>query len=160
MDFERTNPEVIGDEVVRAFAIEVDERQRKQIEAVRDWKAQNKERVRLVRKAWREKNKERLKEYKKSYRQAGQLKRDDVLRVRSKGARFLIDLMASQGGRCALCGDGLKERHLDHIVPRSRGGKDEAGNYRFLCPRCNYCKGGLMDDEFILHIRKILSYRA
>jgi 5-methylcytosine-specific restriction endonuclease McrA len=34
--------------------------------------------------------------------------------------------------------------HLDHIVPRARGGADTAENLQLLCPPCNWRKGARM----------------
>jgi 5-methylcytosine-specific restriction endonuclease McrA len=30
--------------------------------------------------------------------------------------------------------------HVDHIIPRSKGGKDEMDNYQTLCHKCNIGK--------------------
>jgi hypothetical protein len=45
---------------------------------------------------------------------------------------------------CQICGaSGVGVRlHVDHIVPRSRGGVDEERNLRTLCADCNLGKGG------------------
>ena len=46
-------------------------------------------------------------------------------------------------GRCELCGATKKERPLDidHIIPRSRGGKNTYENLQVLCSKCNRAKG-------------------
>ena len=46
-------------------------------------------------------------------------------------------------GRCELCGATKKERPLDidHIVPRSKGGKNTYENLQVLCSKCNRAKG-------------------
>lgn len=46
------------------------------------------------------------------------------------------------GGRCALCGATKDETtlHVDHIVPRSRGGKNTLDNLQVLCAACNQAK--------------------
>jgi hypothetical protein len=36
---------------------------------------------------------------------------------------------------------------IDHIVPRSRGGKTELANLAFACPRCNAHKWAHVDGE-------------
>jgi CRISPR/Cas system Type II protein with McrA/HNH and RuvC-like nuclease domain len=58
-------------------------------------------------------------------------------------------------GHCAYCGheldfDGLW--HLDHIIPRSQGGKNQ-GNLIAACERCNLRKGPETPREFQDHIR-------
>jgi ATP adenylyltransferase len=54
--------------------------------------------------------------------------------------RYIV--LARSGGRCALCGATKKERPLDvdHIVPRSRGGKNTIENLQVLCSKCNRSK--------------------
>jgi hypothetical protein len=53
------------------------------------------------------------------------------------------------GGYCAYCGKYIarEEWHLDHIIPRSRGG---SWKYNLIpaCGRCNLRKGGYTPGEF------------
>jgi len=46
------------------------------------------------------------------------------------------------GGRCALCGATKDQTtlHVDHILPRSRGGKNVVENLQVLCAECNLAK--------------------
>lgn len=47
------------------------------------------------------------------------------------------------GWRCVACGRGSQNEiilHVDHIVPRSRGGSDALDNYQTLCSVCNIGK--------------------
>jgi len=46
-------------------------------------------------------------------------------------------------GRCEYCRDALlgKRAEIDHIVPRSRGGRDTLDNLALACPGCNGNKG-------------------
>ena len=59
-------------------------------------------------------------------------------------------VLAESGGRCALCGATNKERLLDvdHIKPRSKGGKNEYDNLQVLCSKCNRSKGNKDDTDF------------
>lgn len=52
--------------------------------------------------------------------------------------------------RCALCGIKAKDRMLDvdHIIPRSRGGKTVEENLQVLCAKCNRAKGNKDDTDF------------
>ena len=52
--------------------------------------------------------------------------------------------------RCEACGISLEERNLevDHIVPKSLGGKDDISNYQALCYLCNANKGNRDDTNF------------
>lgn len=46
-------------------------------------------------------------------------------------------------GVCHLCGDPAEREnfHLDHVVPRARGGSDDPSNLKVSHPACNMAKG-------------------
>lgn len=48
-------------------------------------------------------------------------------------------VFARDGGRCVYC--GAPATSLDHVVPRSRGGKHDWENVVSACRRCNHVKG-------------------
>lgn len=62
--------------------------------------------------------------------------------------RYLV--LMSSGGKCSLCGISKNERPLDvdHIIPRSRGGKNELANLQVLCSKCNRSKGNKDKTDF------------
>lgn len=62
--------------------------------------------------------------------------------------RFLV--LKAAGGRCQLCGIAAKDRPLDvdHIIPRSRGGKTELANLQALCSKCNRSKRNQDETDF------------
>ncbi len=53
------------------------------------------------------------------------------------------------GYRCCYCGKKFssEELNIDHIIPRSRGGKTEWNNIVTSCIKCNLKKGNLTPDE-------------
>ena len=53
-------------------------------------------------------------------------------------------------GRCELCGisKDVKSLEVDHIIPRSKQGKDELSNYQALCYTCNAQKLNRDDTDF------------
>ena len=56
----------------------------------------------------------------------------------------LLQISKHTDGRCAACGTRdfeISEMHVDHIIPRSRGGADVEANLHLLCPQCNMRKG-------------------
>ena len=59
-------------------------------------------------------------------------------------------VLQEAAGRCALCGATHKERPLDvdHIKPRSKGGKNLYENLQVLCSKCNRSKGNKDDTDF------------
>jgi 5-methylcytosine-specific restriction endonuclease McrA len=63
-------------------------------------------------------------------------------------------LLELQGGRCAYCGCNLKALpqrmiHMDHVMPRSRGGPNDPLNYILACSRCNEQKKDKHPFDFI-----------
>jgi 5-methylcytosine-specific restriction endonuclease McrA len=52
--------------------------------------------------------------------------------------------------KCIYCGTEEGPFHRDHIIPYSRGGKDEARNSVDACRPCNYEKGNMTPSEWKL----------
>lgn len=52
-------------------------------------------------------------------------------------------LYQEQEGRCNACQVymELRQFHIDHIIPKAKGGGDYYENYQLLCPHCNTTKG-------------------
>jgi hypothetical protein len=59
-------------------------------------------------------------------------------------------LLKKADGRCSLCGATKKETvlHIDHIVPRSRGGLNDESNLQVLCLKCNLGKSNKDATDF------------
>jgi len=59
------------------------------------------------------------------------------------------NIYARDGNRCQYCGRRFSthELSLDHIVPRSRGGRATWGNIVCACTACNVRKGGRLPRE-------------
>jgi len=53
-------------------------------------------------------------------------------------------------GRCEGCGFSIKKRpiEVDHIHPKSLGGKDDISNYQALCKKCNTQKNNKDNTDF------------
>lgn len=61
-------------------------------------------------------------------------------------------------GRCAYCGKELGAVfHLDHVMPKSRGGADIKSTLLAACSRCNFWKKSFTLDEFREEIRAQIS---
>ncbi len=56
------------------------------------------------------------------------------------------NILKRDGHRCQYCGTG-EDLTIDHVLPRSRGGKDTWENLVAACNRCNHRKGGHTPKE-------------
>lgn len=59
--------------------------------------------------------------------------------------------------KCFYCGDALccDNWHLDHVIPVSRGGRNDRLNITPACVDCNLMKHSLMPERFIEQVGKI-----
>jgi 5-methylcytosine-specific restriction endonuclease McrA len=64
-------------------------------------------------------------------------------------------LMKRDGDKCSICGDALNRKHgdgdpaqitFDHVVPRSKGGRDEFENIKLAHALCNQRKGDQLPE--------------
>jgi len=64
------------------------------------------------------------------------------------------NLFARDGSRCQYCGRKFRSTDLsiDHVVPRSRGGRTEWTNVVCACMTCNVRKGGRTPREAHMHL--------
>lgn len=66
-------------------------------------------------------------------------------------------LYTEQNGVCKLCLEQYDSHvmEMDHIVARSKGGKDNRENLQLLCTRCNKLKGNLSMTQAIAKAKKL-----
>jgi len=66
----------------------------------------------------------------------------------SGSIRYQVILRA--GRRCEGCGESVEKKPIDvdHIIPRSLGGKNDISNYQALCWECNTNKGNRDKTNF------------
>jgi len=74
---------------------------------------------------------------------------------RKRGRRVIsgtvrYEVLKRANGRCELCGISheLKSLEVDHITPKSLGGKDDISNYQALCYTCNAQKNNKDNTDF------------
>lgn len=78
-----------------------------------------------------------------------------MLREREAGGRGytaedIFKIRKQLGNKCAYCSTPLNHGgHVDHIVPVSRGGKNEPENLTLACARCNLEKHAKTPEEFL-----------
>lgn len=70
-----------------------------------------------------------------------------------------IAVIERDGLRCSYCGRKLSfhDLHLDHIYPRSLGGKSHIDNLVASCRKCNEMKGCMTVERFVEKQRTKLS---
>lgn len=74
-------------------------------------------------------------------------------------ARALSLAWYKQRGRCAYTGQRLdRTAQVDHKVPTSRGGLNDADNLHWVTARANYAKGTMTHDEFLNVCSDVVSY--
>lgn len=62
----------------------------------------------------------------------------------------LRELEIKQGGICAYCKRGYgKRKHLDHVIPLSRGGTHTINNVVYACEKCNLNKYTKTPEEWV-----------
>jgi 5-methylcytosine-specific restriction endonuclease McrA len=74
-------------------------------------------------------------------------------------AKDLWSLWKKQRGRCALTGRKLdRTAHLDHKLPKSRGGQSTLDNLQWLCSDANYLKRHMTNKEFLSLCRDVIAW--
>lgn len=57
-------------------------------------------------------------------------------------------ILSRFSGRCGYCGQLPDRLHIDHIVPRSRGGRSNHENLMPACEQCNLVKSNMDLEAF------------
>lgn len=66
-----------------------------------------------------------------------------------KGRQRRIEaLIERDGSACRYCHQSFPYYHIDHVIPRSRGGADVLDNLVLACPPCNLSKGARTPEEW------------
>jgi 5-methylcytosine-specific restriction endonuclease McrA len=63
------------------------------------------------------------------------------------------NVLVRDGFRCAYCGDRRDRLSIDHIIPKSRGGKTTFENCVAACKSCNLKKGGRTPSEAGMYLK-------
>jgi len=128
----------------------------------------NRERINMWVSAWREKNSGARLKYEREYRERRMAENPEAIkemwkrhvhnrraRNRAAGGKLTKGITAAllffQCDKCAACKKDLRETgyHLDHIIPISRGGKNDDANVQLLCPKCNMRKSAKPPEVFM-----------
>jgi CRISPR/Cas system Type II protein with McrA/HNH and RuvC-like nuclease domain len=115
-------------------------------------RAANPDYIRAQQKAWCDANRELVRQKNRDYYNRRFFwARMTKLRGPERATHIeLARLWKAQRGRCALTGAKLdRAAELDHALPKTRGGKDNIENLRWVTHEVNFAKRDLTDDEFI-----------
>ncbi|MDM8524647.1 HNH endonuclease [Desulfococcaceae bacterium HSG8] len=63
------------------------------------------------------------------------------------------NVLIRDGFRCAYCGAGNEKLTIDHIIPRSKGGKTNFENCVSCCKDCNNKKGDRTPGEVNMYLK-------
>lgn len=105
---------------------------------------------------WHEANREAVAERNRKWRQDNPEKaREKCQRRRARKKGCVVSdadihaVVEQAGGRCSLCNAFVPEelRHIDHIIPLSKGGPHSQENLQLLCYWCNSSKGAKLPGE-------------
>lgn len=58
-------------------------------------------------------------------------------------------LIERDGPECAYCGCTPVNYHVDHFIPRAKGGADKMANLVLSCPPCNLAKKDKLPEDFL-----------
>jgi len=109
------------------------------------WRAKNKEKCvamdRINKARYRTKHPEKVHEHHANRRA---VIRNAVGRSSPEQIRARIEYY---GGKCYMCGDPYK--HIDHVIPLSRGGSNWPANLRPACAPCNLRKHNKLPSEVL-----------
>jgi len=120
----------------------------------------HKEEVSAQAKVWRSNNQEKIKADKIRWREENRdahrmQRRNRKARKRNNGgthtAAEIAEILLMQGRKCAYCPASLKNKsyHVDHIIPLSKGGRNDRRNLQILCVPCNLSKSSSDPIDFM-----------
>lgn len=117
----------------------------------KEWYQKNKESKLLSNAKWHAKNPSKMNEYQKSYFKSHPEKfklkshRRRTLKLNGGVYSVTVKEIADMLKRpCFYCGE--ESKHIDHIVPLSRGGRHSIGNLIQACASCNLSK----NNKFVI----------
>lgn len=117
----------------------------KEFKKQQKYRENHKEQLYLKGKKYREQNREYFYDKAKERKKLKSEVSDNTVTKKS-----LDEILEKQNYKCVYCGCDLLEtgKHLDHILPLSRGGLHTITNIQYTCPTCNMSKGDKTEEEW------------
>ena len=168
-DWKNKNPEKVKESAKKWR----DNNKEKRLELQRNWRASNKDRTNEYdrkyywqepekkranrhRRYWAdpEKYRKRARDWSKAHPEAGRVSalNYSASKRNAEGtftAADIKDLYATQGGSCYYCSVDIEGGyHIEHMVPLSRGGRNDVSNICLSCAPCNLRKHTKTAEEF------------
>lgn len=85
----------------------------------------------------------------------GKTRADRVARYRrnrfsteTEWRKIRLQVLDRDGAQCGYCQDRNGPLEVDHVIPVSKGGKEDLSNLVVACRSCNASKGGLSLEEW------------
>lgn len=75
-----------------------------------------------------------------------------IRRPRGRAALSRREVFARDGYTCQYCGKHTRDLTLDHVIPRSMGGRDTWDNLVSACRECNHRKGSRTPEQARMHL--------
>lgn len=120
----------------------------------KEWKERNPERVRDKMREWRARNPHKVDTYQSRYRAR---KFNAPVGDREAYEKYVAWARTAKGLCCAYCNEPVEpeKRHIDHVVPLSKGGADSVENLCVACADCNHRKHTKTVQVFEEHQRRL-----
>ena len=86
---------------------------------------------------------------------------DHTIKHRSK-TRFTSvarrhEIYLRDNKKCYMCNKelGVKDFHLDHLIPVKKGGSNESNNLAVSCPYCNRSRGTKIEEKQLAKLKEL-----
>jgi 5-methylcytosine-specific restriction endonuclease McrA len=124
-----------------------------------EWRARNPERfAELQRESYRRNYEKNYPRYLTNARNRRARKK---LADGSHTSKEVRQMVRDQGGVCAYCESSLSgSYHVDHMIPLSRGGRNDWTNLAIACRNCNLSKGSMTVEEFFRREKNLRETRT